>query len=504
MDVAVDTIKAACVIDYPRDRFRVIVLDDGQSEALEDEVAKLRKSYLNLFYSTRGSLVTMHSKAANINHGIRYVESLDGGPSTFCSVLDVDMIVMPHWLRSTIPHLLKEPNLAMTSIPQYFYNIRSGNSLDQGVDEICDVTLLLQDMLRNGLCTGTGWVARREAIQDIGGIPTDYTQEDIATSALLHAKGWEVAYVWEPLQWGLVPHTFVDHVKQWKRWTTSLLSSISLVQDPRLAHLSTSDRLAHAVPALALTSPVFTLACSPLLVITILLSGCPFVHWNSPQQLHYLLILGSLQLLTTWISGFLTSLIIDRITPFWPSHRHLYLAPYKFMAILRLVLPAGSKFTSTGDSIDGNREIEARKSDSKARMLSTVIWNYGAWWQLSITLGLLWTMSASLRTSSFAAELANQTLLEQMLARLAWPQVFVLWTALIAQGWKPLSYAVFAAWDGYSRQRLLVRDDLSTARYPSWEAKSRRRLRSSQRMSYVVLLYALWMLMLPFWLRDST
>lgn len=503
VDVAVDTIKAACEIDYPRCQFRVIILDDGQSKTLEDEIGKLRKLYLNLFYSARGAHVTKHSKAANINHGLRYVESLDGGPSAFCAVLDVDMIVMPHWLRSTIPHLLQEPNLAMTSIPQYFYNIRNGDPLDQSIDDICDTTLVLQDMLRNALCTGSGWVARREAIQGIGGIPTEYIQEDVATSALLHAKGWEVAYVWEPLQWGLVPNTFVDHVKQWNRWTSGLLSSISLVKDPRLAHLGTGDRLAHAVPALALTSPVFTLTCSPLLVIAILVSGRPFVHWNSPQQLHHILLISTLQLLTTWISGFLASMIIDRTTPFWPSHRHLYLAPYKFMAILGLALPAGSNFTSTGGSKDGNREVEARVSGSRIRMLKTVICNYGAWSHLSVILCLLWAIGASLRMSSFAAELNNQTLVERTLARLAWPQVFVLWTALIAQGWKPLSYAVFAAWDGHSRQNFLDQSSLSSARYPSWEGKSRRRLRSSQKFSYVVLLYGLWMLMLSFRLGDS-
>lgn len=502
VDVAVDTIKAACVVDYPRNKFRVIVLDDGQSEALENEIGKLRKLYLNLFYSTRRARIIEHSKAANINHGIQYLESLDGGPSAFYAVLDVDMIVMPHWLRSTIPHLLKEPNLAITSLPQYHYNIRDSDPLDQSGDAVFDVKIFMQDMLRNAPCTGSGWVARREAIQDMGGIPTKYAQEDIATSILLRARGWEIGYVWEPLQWGLAPDTLVDHVKQWKRWTSGFFAFISQVKDPRLARMSTGDRLAHTAPALALTGPVFTLTCSPLLVFAIMVSGRPFVHWNSPQQLHLVLILGTLQLLTTWITGFLMSLDLDRTTQFWPSHRHLYLAPYKFMAILRFILPDGAKFTSTGGSMDGKSEVEARLSGSRIRMLKTVIWNHGAWLHLSAILCLLWAMSTSLRTSSLAAGSNGQTLLEHMLARLAWPQVFVLWTALITQGWKPLSYAVFAAWDGYSRGKLLVQNSLGTARYPSWEAKDRRRLRPSQMFSYVVLLYALWIFWLSFRLGD--
>lgn len=81
------------------------------------------------------------------------------------------------------------------------------------MDNMRDISDLLQDMLRNAFCTGSGWVARREAIQDIGGIPPEYTQEDKATSALLHARAWEVAFVRKPLQWGLAPNTSIDHVK---------------------------------------------------------------------------------------------------------------------------------------------------------------------------------------------------------------------------------------------------------------------------------------------------
>ena len=213
VNIALDTVKAACALDYLTSRHRVILLDDSQSTALRDEVIKVQTYFPNLFYSARGTRVTTHSKAANINHGMEYASSLKGGPFTFCAVLDVDMIPQPHWLRSTIPHLLKDTKVAMASIPQYFYNMCDGDPLDQTVDDICDITLVQQDMLGDAICTGSGWVARRDAIHDIGGIPTQYTQEDIVTSALLQAKGWKVVYVWEPLQHGLVPTTFADNIK---------------------------------------------------------------------------------------------------------------------------------------------------------------------------------------------------------------------------------------------------------------------------------------------------
>ena len=37
-DLILDTIRAACDVDYPQDRFRVIVLDDGKSESLKSAI----------------------------------------------------------------------------------------------------------------------------------------------------------------------------------------------------------------------------------------------------------------------------------------------------------------------------------------------------------------------------------------------------------------------------------------------------------------------------------
>lgn len=120
LDVILDTVRAACALDYPIERYRVIVLDDSNSVDLQGQIDSLTKGQSNLFYTARGVEVLTHSKASNLNHGLAFRERQKTGPSEYVAVLDVDMIPMRTLLRALLPHLLKDPSCAMATSPQYF------------------------------------------------------------------------------------------------------------------------------------------------------------------------------------------------------------------------------------------------------------------------------------------------------------------------------------------------------------------------------------------------
>lgn len=75
-----------------------------------------------------------------------------------------------------------------------------------------------RDSLGATWCTGSGFLFRPSAIADIGGFSTTSLAEDVLSSTLLYGKGWQVVYVHEQLQWGLIPHNFGAHVKQRVKW----------------------------------------------------------------------------------------------------------------------------------------------------------------------------------------------------------------------------------------------------------------------------------------------
>ena len=76
LDTIMNTVKAACNLDYPQQLIRIIVLDDSASSKLAEEVDLFGREYCNLFYASRKVRVTTHSKAANLNFGLHFVQSL--------------------------------------------------------------------------------------------------------------------------------------------------------------------------------------------------------------------------------------------------------------------------------------------------------------------------------------------------------------------------------------------------------------------------------------------
>jgi hypothetical protein len=97
-ELVLDTVRAACDLDYPRDRFRVIVLDDGRSASLEASIGHLAMTYSNVYYMARQKIpgVPHHFKAGNLNYGLDQVRLLPGGAGQFMAALDADMVIIFH------------------------------------------------------------------------------------------------------------------------------------------------------------------------------------------------------------------------------------------------------------------------------------------------------------------------------------------------------------------------------------------------------------------------
>lgn len=76
----------------------------------------------------------------------------------------------------------------------------------------------LNDRLDASICTGTGYVVKRKALEDIGGWPLAETGEDFMCSSMLNDHGWKIAFVRERLQSGLAPNSLQGLIKQRMRW----------------------------------------------------------------------------------------------------------------------------------------------------------------------------------------------------------------------------------------------------------------------------------------------
>lgn len=101
---------------------------------------------------------------------------------------------------------------------QLFYNIPKGDLLAQSIGYFFHTVEPIKDRMGVAWCTGSGYAIRRAALHQIGGFPTGSVAEDVLCSSLLLAAGWKTCYVQERLQYGLVPDSYISHVKQRTRW----------------------------------------------------------------------------------------------------------------------------------------------------------------------------------------------------------------------------------------------------------------------------------------------
>lgn len=113
IDVIRDTIIAALHTDYPEEKLRLVVSDDGADADLEAMVKAIQKRFPSkkLYYVARKKTPETSHKAGNLNFAFHFVETLPGGPADFFSGLDADMIVERRWLRASLAHLVNDPQM---------------------------------------------------------------------------------------------------------------------------------------------------------------------------------------------------------------------------------------------------------------------------------------------------------------------------------------------------------------------------------------------------------
>ncbi len=196
LDVLERTIVGALALDYPKEKLKVYVLDDK------------RRDWLKAYCEQKGAIhVTRpdnsHAKAGNMNNGLK-VSSGD-----FIAIFDADFVPYRHFLRRTLP-LFTDPVIGIVQTPQHFFNVDPVQS-NLGLENIWpdEQRLFFDEMAPSrdawdvSFCCGSCSIARREALDEIGGFPTESITEDLLTTLSMLNRGYKTRYLNERLSMGL-------------------------------------------------------------------------------------------------------------------------------------------------------------------------------------------------------------------------------------------------------------------------------------------------------------
>lgn len=477
-DLVMDTVRAACDQDYPRDRFRVVILDDGKSAGLEAQLQQLSLTYPNVHYIARLKIpgVPHHFKAGNLNNGLDAMHQLPGGAGQFMAALDADMIPERDWLRGVLPHLLIDPKMALACPPQLFYNTPRADPLSQSLDVFVHVIEPIKDALGVAWCTGSGYIVRRTALDEIGNFPLGSLAEDVATSTLMLGKGWKTAYVHEPLQFGTVPEDFGSHLKQRTRWAigtldTSLKLNFLLYGD-QVKNMKFAQRFSGFlygmlnVYAIAFTVSLFG-------VPIILAWGKPLVAYASDNQLRWLVRVCFATVMSNRLCEFIMFIPAGYHTGQRGSRAQVWMSPYIALCIIRsFMLPKwlggqAQAFKPTGSLGSDLNERDAKLRKNMVHRFFGIVFNYMGWFHFIF---VYFTLVALVVTvyRQFWQEYNTKDLLLNLVTHAFWPPLTFLF--LCNSMWTPIAYAIEPP-TVPDREDLLDRDPKTRIAHPKPESK---------------------------------
>lgn len=475
LDQLLDTVRAACVLEYPREKFRVFVLDDSCSSDTERAVQELAAIHPNLQYISRGVMVDTHSKAANLNHGLHLTKNFgaDGKASELIAGLDIDMIPDPAWLKVLVPHVTQDNRVGMAFIPQSFYNVSVGDPLSQMavINHSQQIQNVQKGILGTSVASGSGYVARRGAIAQIGGMPEDAIAEDFVASVRLRRAGWKLCHINEKFQWGLLPDSFTGHLKQRRRWKAGVLALADTLRQilSRSSHLEPTLRLRLLGLETSVALSVGITSLCFLMMPFLLASNRPLLLLPRLQNLRLLLCLAIIDMAAQVLHGAMmswqTQFSIYVFHGFCEMWLNIYLVPTLFRHWVPkwclACLGNLPKFTPGGSAASRSPEHDIPYRHSVLLRLKLILWEQGAWLHLLVLVGTLAGLWTAVR---------NTQDMSGILVRVGWPAAVLMWTSVISNAWVPIRYAVFTP-KNPQREKLLLRDPGSNVAYPSQAAK---------------------------------
>ena len=243
-DILALTLAAAAGMDYPANKFKVYLLDDGGTDAKRNQAdadlaeAAARRHVelqqlcieLGVNYLTRDE--NSHAKAGNLNAG------LERTSGDLIAVFDADHAPERSFLRETVGFFPADPDLFLVQTPHFFANPDPVERNLGTYGRMPAENEMFYSLIQKGLdrwnaafFCGSAAVLRREALEEVGGFSGITITEDCETALELHSQGWNSVYVDKPLITGLQPETFSSFIGQRSRWCRGMIQ-IMLLKNP--------------------------------------------------------------------------------------------------------------------------------------------------------------------------------------------------------------------------------------------------------------------------------
>lgn len=216
--VIVPTVRSLLELDYPHDRYEIIVINDNSSDDSKKRLEELQQKYAgrNLICIHTDAVTGGKGKSNALNIGFRHSKG------EIIAIYDADNTPERKALKYLVAELARDDRLGAV-IGKFRTRNRNASLLTRFINI---ETLSFQWMAQAGrwklfkLCTipGTNFIVRRSILEEIGGWDVKALAEDTEISFRIYQMGFRIKFQPKSVTWEQEPQTLPVWFKQRSRW----------------------------------------------------------------------------------------------------------------------------------------------------------------------------------------------------------------------------------------------------------------------------------------------
>ena len=228
--VATRLVDAVCAQDYPKEKMRIMVLDDSDDDTvsmMHKTVLKYQSQGFDILHVRRGTREGY--KAGALKHAMKSTTS------DFVAIFDADFIPPEWYLKKAMPHFTNS-KIGLVQCRWGHVN-QDYSALTQAQALNLDFHFLVEQKAKSNShlfmnFNGTAGIWRKECIDDAGGWHTATLVEDLDLSYRAQMKGWKCLFLPEIVVDAELPVQMNGAKRQQFRWAKgSIQCAIKLLGD---------------------------------------------------------------------------------------------------------------------------------------------------------------------------------------------------------------------------------------------------------------------------------
>ncbi|MDH3735878.1 MAG: glycosyltransferase family 2 protein [Nitrosopumilus sp.] len=228
--VAKRLIDAVCNLDYPKEKMRIMVLDDSDDDTVEllgESVDDYKKQGFQIEHVRRGT--RKGYKAGALKYAMKTTNT------ELVAIFDADFIPPTWFLKRAIPHFSKS-NIGLVQCRWGHVN-ENYSAITQAQALSLDFHFLIEQKAKSNShlfmnFNGTAGIWKRDCIEDAGGWHTATLVEDLDLSYRAQMKGWKCVFLPNVVVDAELPVQMNAAKRQQFRWAKgSIQCAIKLLSD---------------------------------------------------------------------------------------------------------------------------------------------------------------------------------------------------------------------------------------------------------------------------------